>query len=216
MNVAGLMLFISAMAVVAPQGPQAPFSRFTYCREMARGVYEKQCVSLTPEGAGQTQMKRRGANQIDGAFTLSPSGRDKMHATLTATNHLAGAKDYETKKKVADLGRKRLTLEMSSGIREADFNYSDLKEVNALAAFFDGLLNQQTFIFDLENAVRYERLSVPERLDQLDNEIKGGRIGDPEGLVPLLEKIVQDDRVMNYAREHAQQMRNKVLSPAGR
>ena len=213
MSVAGLLLFISAIGVLSPQ---ASFTRFTYCREMARGVYEKQCVSVTPDGAGQSQMKRRGATQIDAALTLSPSGRDKMLATLAATNHLAAAKDYETKKKVADLGRKRLTLEMSSGVREADFNYSDLKEVNALAAFFDGLLNQQTFIFDLENAVRYERLSVPERLDQLDNEIKGGRIGDPEGLVPLLEKIVQDDRVMNYAREHAQQMRNKVLSPSGR
>jgi hypothetical protein len=192
--------------------PQASFTRFTYCREMPRGVYEKQCVTLTPEGTGQSQMKRRGSNQVDSPLTLSPSGREKMLAIIAATNNLENAKDYETKRKVADLGRKRLTLEMPSGTREADFNYSDFKEVNALAVFFDGLLNQQTFVFDLENAVRYERLSVPERLDQLDKEIAGGRVGDPAALAPLLERIVQDDRIMNYARENAQRMRGRVLT----
>jgi hypothetical protein len=209
MNFASLLmpvLFAAAMT------PQASFTRFTYCREMARGVYEKQCVTLSPDGTGQSQMKRRGANQVDSPLTLSPGGREKLLAIIAATNNLENARDYESKRKVADLGRKRLTLEMPSGAREADFNYSDLKEVNALAVFFDGLLNQQAFVFDLENAVRYERLSVPEKLDQLDKEIVGGRIGDPPALAPLLERIVQDDRIMNYARENAQRMRGRVLT----
>jgi hypothetical protein len=88
-----------------------------------------------------------------------------------------------------------------------------LKEVNALAVFFDGLLNQQSMVFDIENAIRYERLSVPERLDQMDNEIKSGRIGDPHGLIPLLDRIIQDDRVLQYAREHAQRMKTRVMTP---
>ena len=208
MNGMVTLLFVSLLAAIQPQ---ASFSRFTYCRDTARGVYEKQCVILSGEGTGQSQMKKRGANQIDSPITLSPSGREKMLAIIASTNNLANAKDYETKRKVADLGRKHLTLEMASGTREAEFNYSDLKEVNALASFFDGLLNQQALVFDLENAVRYERLSVPERLDQLDKEITGGRIGDPAALAPVLERIVQDDRIMNYARQNAQQMRTKVL-----
>ena len=98
------VLFVTAMA------PQASFTRFTYCREMARGLYEKQCVTLAPDGTGQSQMKRRGSNQVDSPLTLSPSGREKMLAIIAATNNLENAKDYETKRKVADLGRKRLTL----------------------------------------------------------------------------------------------------------
>jgi len=39
---------------------------------------------------------------------------------------------------------------MPSGTREAEFNYSDLKEVNALSVFFDGLLNQQGINVDME------------------------------------------------------------------
>jgi hypothetical protein len=137
----------------------------------------------------------------------------KFLSVIAATNNLADGKNYETKRKVADLGRKHLSLEMPSGTREADFNYSDLKEVNALSAFFDGLLNQQTLSLDLENAIRFERLSVPQRLDQLEDELKSSRIGDPEGLAPLLEKIAQDQRVLDYARQHAEQIKNRLLLP---
>jgi len=195
------------------QTAQTPFTRFTYCREMPRGLYEKQCLALTPDGAGESQLKRRGSDQVQGTFTLSPSGRTKFLSVIASTNNLEDGKNYETKKKVADLGRKHLSLEMPSGTREADFNYSDLKEVNALSAFFDGLLSQQTMTLDLENAIRYERLSVPERLNQLDSELKASRIGDPEGLIPLLDKIIQDQRVLEYARQNAEQIKNRLLLP---
>jgi hypothetical protein len=194
------------------QPPQTDFTRFTYCRETARGPYERQCVSFAPDGKGKSEIKRRGSEKLESALELSPSGRTKFLAVIAATNNLENRQNYETKKKVADLGRKRLTLEMPSGNREADFNYSDLKEVNALATFFDGLLNQQTLALDFDTAIRYERLSVPQRLDQLESELKSSRIGDPEGLIPLLDRITQDDRVLNYAREHAQRLKTRILT----
>jgi hypothetical protein len=58
--------------------PQQTFTRFTYCREMARGLYERQCVSVTPDGTGQSQLKRRGADQIDSQVNLSLAGREKL------------------------------------------------------------------------------------------------------------------------------------------
>jgi hypothetical protein len=207
------MNFSTILFLVLLQTAPAPFTRLTYCRETPRGLFEKQCLSVTPDGAGESQLKRRGSDQVQSTFTLSPSGRAKFLEVIAATNNLEDRKNYETKKKVADLGRKHVSLEMPSGTREADFNYSDLKEVNALSAFFDGLLNQQTLALDLETAIRYERLSVPERLNQLENELKVSRIGDPEGLIPLLDKIAQDQRVLAYAREHAEQIKNRLQMP---
>jgi len=63
----------------------------------------------------------------------------------------------------------------------------------------------------MQTAARYERLSVPERLDQLENEIKIGRIADPLGLVPGLDKIILDEGILEYARQHAQQMKSQIL-----
>lgn len=207
MNLAAILLFVML------QPAQESFTRFTYCREMPRGLYEKQCLGLAHDGTGEGQLKRRGSDPVQTSFTLSASGRAKFLSVIAATNNLADRKNYETRKKVADLGRKHLSLEMTSGTREADFNYSDLKEVNALSAFFDALLNQQTMVVDLENAVRYERLSVPARLELLESELKISRLGDPEALIPVLEKIAQDQRVLEYAREHAEQIKNRLLMP---
>jgi hypothetical protein len=144
-------------------------------------------------------------------LTLSSPGREKFLSIIAATQNLKDREKYESKRRVANLGRKHITLEMASEKREAEFNYSDLKEVNALTAFFDGLINQVTIMLDIESAARYERLSVPERLAQLENDIKIGRIADPQGLIPALDKIIEDQRILEYARHHAQQMKSQIL-----
>lgn len=201
------VLALLSLLVLQPD----PFTRFTYCREFPSGVYEKQCVELKADGTGQSRLKPKGSTETASVLALSPSGREKVLAVIAATRNLADRQKYESKRNVANLGHKHITLELPSETREADFNYSDLKEVNALTTFFDGLINQQTFIQDLETAAQYERLSIPERLDQLANEIKIGRIGDPLGLIPVLDKLIKNERVLDYAREHAQQLKSQLL-----
>ena len=203
-------MIVETLFLMLLLAPQENFSRFSYCHDSSRGVFETQCVHLDPSGAGEVRFKRRGADEVQSALTLSAPGRERFVSVLAGTNFLAEAKSYESKRKVADLGRKRLTLEMASGKREAEFNFSELKEVTALVTFFDSMLSQQTFVFDLETAMQYDRLSVPKRLDDLDRELKAGRIADPPALVPILEKIDGDARIVNYARTHARKLKEEI------
>ena len=205
------MNLVISFLLLAFLPPQQTFNRFVYCREFPSGVFEKQCLDLKPDGTGQSRFKRRGSEEASSVLNLSSNGREKFLSVVAATRNLADREKYESKRKVANLGRKHITLEMGSETREAEFNYSDLKEVNTLTTFFDGLINQQVLISDLEMALQYERLSIPERLDQLEGEIKSGRIADPQSLIPVLDKIVQNERVVDYARNHAQQLKSQVL-----
>ena len=205
------MNLVISFLLLAVLLPQQTFNRFVYCREFPSGVFEKQCLDLKPDGTGQSRFKRRGSEEASSVLTLSSNGREKFLSVVAATRNLADREKYESKRKVANLGRKHITLEMGSETREAEFNYSDLKEVNTLTTFFDGLINQQVLISDLEMALQYERLSIPERLDQLEGEIKSGRIADPQSLIPVLDKIVQNERVVDYARNHAQQLKSQLL-----
>src|SRR5688572_29094565 len=202
----------AVLLIILPFLPQGsdPFNRFVYCREFPSGVYEKQCVELKPDGTGDSRFKRRGSAEASAALTLSAPGREKLLAVIAATRNLEDRQKYESKRRVANLGRKHVTLELATEKREAEFNYSDIKEVQSLAAFFDGLIHQLTLVQDLESAARYERLSVPERLEQLETEIKTGRIGDPHGLIPALERISKDERILQYARQHAEQLKNQI------
>ena len=198
-----LTIFVSLVAL-------ADFSSFTFCRENSRGPFELQCVQLDSQAKGEVKFKRRGADTITAVIQLSPAARDRFNSVVDATGNLSAAESYESKRKVADLGLKRLTLVTPEGTKEATYNYSERKEVTELTAFFEALINQETIGFDLQNAIQFERLSVPKRLDQIENELKSNRIADPDRLVLLLEKIEADQRLMNYARTQAGRIKKQI------
>jgi hypothetical protein len=188
----------------------ADFSSFTYCHENTRGPYEMQCIRLDAEAKGEVKFKRRAADTVDLPIQLSAMGRDKFLALLSATNYLDHPETFESGRKIADLGVKRLTVELPSGKREGTFNYSLRKDITDLSNFFEGLINQETLSFDLMNALQFERLSIPKRLEQVETELKANRIADPEQLVPVLEKIENDQQVINYARTQAGKIKRQI------
>ena len=188
----------------------ADFMSFTFCRENSRGPFELQCVQLDSQAKGDVKFKRRGADTVNSDLQLSPSARERFMTVLGATGYLNDSEKYESGRKVADLGLKRLTLVTPVGTKEATYNFSERKEVSELTTFFEALINQETIAFDLNNAIQFERLSVPKRLDQIENELKSNRIADPDRLILLLEKIEADQRLMNYARTQAGKIKKQI------
>jgi hypothetical protein len=188
----------------------ADFSSFTYCHDHTRGPYEVQCIQFDAQAKGEVKFKRRQAETVNVPIQLSPGARERFLAALAATNYLDRPETFESGRKVADLGAKRLTIELPSGKREATFNYSVRKDVIDLSTFFENLISQETMAFDIENAIQFERLGVPKRLDQFENELKANRIADPERLIPMLEKIEADQRLMNYARTQAGKIKKQI------
>jgi hypothetical protein len=188
----------------------ADFSSFTYCHENTRGPYELQCIQLDSQAKGEVKFKRREAETVSVPIQLSDAARDRFLALLAGTNYLDHPETFESGRKIADLGAKHLTLEMSGGKREGTFNYSMRKDVTDLSTFFEGLINQETLGFDIRNAMQFEKLSIPKRLEQVENELKANRISDPEGLIPMLDKIQADQQIMNYARTRAAQIKKQI------
>src|SRR5215510_3340100 len=157
----------------------ADFTSFTYCHDNTRGPYETQCVQLDADANGEIKFKRREAETVNLPIQLSALGKEKFVSLLSATNYLEHPETFESGKKIADLGAKRLTIETSSGKREGTFNYSLRKDINDLSTFFEALINQETMAFDINNAIQFERLSIPKRLEQVQGELKANRIADP-------------------------------------
>ncbi len=188
----------------------ADFSSFLYCHENIRGPYEMQCVRLDPEAKGEIKFKRREAETVNVPIRLSPAGRDRFLMALAGTNYLEKPETFESGRKIANLGAKRLTIETSAGKREGTFNYSIRKDIIELSSFLENLINQETLSFDMWNAIQFDRLSVPKRLDQVENEIRANRIADPGRLISVLEMIEADQRLMNYARTQAGKIKKQI------
>ena len=190
----------------------ADFSSFTYCHDNTRGPYDMQCVQLDPAAKGEIKFKRREAELVSQPIQLSPSAREKFNSLLAATNFLEHPETFESGRKIADLGMKRLSIELPSGKREGTFNFSLRKDITDLSTFFEGLINQETIGFDILNAMQYEKLSIPKRLEQFENELKAGRMADPERMIPILEKVEADPQILNYARAQAGKLKKQILT----
>src|SRR5262245_654041 len=189
-----------------------PFSNFTYCKEKLNALYERQCVDLNYAGEGTVRLKKRSSDEMKVAEKLSPSARDRFLGVIAATNNLANGETYESGRKVADLGKKHLTLKTATETREAEFNFSVIKEVNDLVSFFEAMTNQEAMVFDIENALQFDRLSIPKWVERIENDIKRNAFADPERLIPLLDKIKADSRVINYSRDLAGKLKEQILT----
>ena len=106
----------------------ADFSTFTFCRETDRGPFEYQCVALDPNGKGDFSFKPHGGEAASTPLELSPAAAATFRRLLSATNYLEKGDTYESGKRVANLGLKRLSIEGPMGRREATFNFSKRRE----------------------------------------------------------------------------------------
>jgi hypothetical protein len=188
----------------------ADLTSFTYCHENSRGPYELQCIQFDANAKGEAKFKRREAETVTVPIQLSDPARERFLAVLAGTNYLDHPETFESGKKIADLGAKHLTLEIDGAKREAVFNYSLRKDVTELQNFFEGLINQETLVFDVQNAIKFEKLSIPKRLERIETEMKANRVSDPDRLIPLLDKIESDQQIMNYARTQAAKIKKEI------
>ena len=208
--IAAVLLFLLFATPPPSQATPQAFTKFTYCHDSTAGDFEALCIDLDSAAAGEARFKRRDDDDIRIAITLSPAGRTQFLGLIAATKYLENAANYESKKRVADLGKKRMTLEMPSGRREAEFNYSEMKDVNALVTFFEALIIQEALVIDLRWALQFDRLGIPERLDQLEKILKQGHIVDPRSMLDALALIDHDENIVNYARAHARDLSEKI------
>ena len=213
--IAALFFIASLTGLQAPTSTES-FTRFLFCHDFARGGYEFQCVELNPDGKGRLRYKMRdetrATEETEIPLALAARTRDRFAATLAETRFLAdGAKYESSKKNIGDLGKKRVAVDTPQGHREAVFNYSDIKEVRSLAEFLDNLIEEELALSRLEAALKYQRLSVPEKLDRITDLIQTGRIVDPERAATVLDKVQADTKLLDSARSEARQIRNRLL-----
>lgn len=195
---------------------EAPFSEFSFCREALRPADPARCVTLDAAGAGVFRERDGSAPpddpaSFDAPFLLSPTGRGTFLELLEATAYLQEVSDYESGRAVANTGLKILTLEGDFGRREGAFNYSTRQEVNALVTFLDRLIVQETFLLRLQFAMEFSRLELPTLLEEVEIALGGNRFADPPRLLDALGRIAEDGRVVNYAREAARELAEKIL-----
>jgi hypothetical protein len=148
-----------------------------------------------------------------GGIEAGPLNRDiaiqePLLSTLFATAHARKnfAVECEAKAKVAYRGNKILSYQGPDGHGTCTFNWSKDNQIQKLADQLESVAMTLEYGRRLEVEHQHNRLGLDAELEFLADAVKDGQALEIENIAPTLQSIVDDETVMNRARQRAKVM----------
>jgi hypothetical protein len=119
-------------------------------------------------------------------------------------------------KRIANLGRKTFRYERGSEVHEVSFNYTLNATANQLMQIFEGLARQQGDLLALQRSIKFDRLGVNDALRQFESDLDHNLLPEPERLLPVLDQVAADSRLVDIARTRARALAMRIRTSSGR
>jgi hypothetical protein len=194
----------------ASNSAQTDPAQFFWKKDNSRGLLESYRVELDGSGTGQFYFSKRGEEEIKLAVTLRASAMNALAELFEKADFLNESRDFVSQRKVADMGAKTVRYRAGSRQREVVYNYTEDRNLQEITTFFENLCQQERSLFEMDLALKYDRLGIPKKLDELDSSLNAKRIVAPERFAPVLERIYADQTLMNLARKEAKKLLARI------
>ncbi|HUU13126.1 MAG TPA: hypothetical protein VM182_05380 [Terriglobia bacterium] len=200
------VLILPAMIHAGEGGARA---RLTFTKVLKGSTPEYLMISVDSAGEGTYEGRRLTDPSNPRRMRLSPATTRRLFALCELLNFFENVK-LESGKKVANLGQKTLVYERDGRQNRVEFNYTQRREGEKLVDLFEKIAIVQEHIETLEYAIKYDHLSLPGELRQIQIDMEKKALADPELMVPSLEKIVRNRRFLNLAQSRAQDILQRI------
>lgn len=147
------------------------------------------------------------------AFTISSPTRNQIFQVAQELDYFNGDWDFR-KHAMANTGRKTLTYADSSKKFHTTYNYSENKAVQRITAIFQGISLTLEHGRRLQFLHRFDRLGLESELNTMEQMAKNHDLAELQLIAPTLQKIADDSRVMNIARQRCRRLLEKAEKPA--
>ena len=202
-----LATFVLACALAASSYAQTDSGyHFFWKKDSSRGLLESYGVQLDGNGNGQFYFNKRNEDEIKLPITLRASAIETLRSLFEKADFLNESRDFVSQRKVADMGSKTVRFRTGSKQREVVYNYTEDRALQEITTFFENLCQQERALFEMNLALKYDRLGIPKKLDELDSSLNAKRVIAPERFAPVLERIYADQTLMNLARKEAKKL----------
>lgn len=134
---------------------------------------------------------------------------------LAAQAHYFSGKIDSGNKKLAFTGSKKLSYRDAQRNTSADYNFSPLPAVQQLTTLFQSLSGTLEFGRRLAYFHRFQKLALDDELSHMEDEARRGEIIELQAVKPILQRISDDQTVMNIDRARALRLIDMGPSPAG-
>lgn len=208
-------LFLATLLFALPSHAQSTYSvTMTYDRDGLTVPHWK--IMIPEQGDAQyTGKPIKGADPGLVNFHMSASGREKLGWLLGQTNNL---QPCETRSKgIANMGQKDVTY-WPSGASEVhcSFNYTDNKALGQSTEYLMAIANTLQTGIELDRLHRYDRLGLDAVIHRLVADVKEHRAVEVVAIQPTLQRIVEDEALMDRVRAKAQDLLALAKSETGK
>ena len=204
---AGVLLAGTRMPANDP--PPATPANVTYTKVLKGSTPEY--LSITVNSSGEALYDGRKLDDPPAPRALKLTGATTHRIfDLTAALGYFNSVDLESHKKVANLGQKSFTYEAGKIRHQAEFNYTVRRDAQELTDVFEKIASVAQHISTLEYSIKYDHLSLPKQLRQIQDDLEKRALADPVLMAPTLEKIVRNPRFLHLAQSRAQDILERL------
>jgi hypothetical protein len=172
-------------------------------------------IDLHPDGTGHFRSQRGTAardNSIEAPdqdldFLVSPSYAAHVFGIATA-EHLF-AKRCASRQKVAFQGTKILSYTGPDGQGSCTFNYSEDKGIESLSDSLQGLATTLLEGARMEQLRLHDRLGLDAEIQSYSEMLGDGRAAEPEAIRDELERLADDESLLERVRQRAREILSK-------
>ncbi|MGC1968772.1 MAG: hypothetical protein WA673_20090 [Candidatus Acidiferrales bacterium] len=223
LSVLALILATQPTTQAATPAKSVPPSAASYTAVPAGGaqiIYRKIFKTSYPEfveikinesGSGTYDIRQLDEDANPQPFEIGAPLAERIFSLAAKLHNFQGV-DLDVHRRLANLGEKTFEYENGAEKHETKFNYTLDEPASQLVNIFEGLARQTSDISDLARTMRYDRLGVNDVLLQIESDLNNKQIPEPERLLPILDQLAGDDKLLEIARQRARTLAGHIRS----
>lgn len=181
----------------------------TYRRVFKGSTPEFIEIKLSEDGTASFDIRQSSEDADPRPFQVGAPVQAKIFALAGELHNFEGA-DLDVHRRVADLGQKTLRYEKGGQVHETQFNYTINHSATQLQTIFEGLAQQLEDQDLLQQRLKYDRLGVNDALVQFELHLNQRVLPEPERLLPVLDSIASDAKLVDVARQRARALAERI------
>jgi hypothetical protein len=168
-------------------------------------------IKINASGSGTYDIRQLDEDANPQPFQIGAPLAERIFALAAKLHDFQGV-DLDVHRRLANLGEKTFAYENGAEKYETKFNYTLDESASQLVNIFEGLARQTADISDLARTMRYDRLGVNDVLLQIESDLNNKQIPEPERLLPILDQLAGDEKLLDIARQRARTLAGHIRS----
>lgn len=191
--------------------PIAPGATITFRKTFKTSYPEFVEIRLAGDGTGTYDIRDLDEEASPQPLEIGSALAQRVF-TLAAKLRNFQDVDLDVHRRIANLGQKTFRYDKDGESHQVTFNYTIDDSATQLLNIFEGITREQLDLSNLQRVMRYDRLGINDCLAQVETDYNSKLLPEPERLLPTLDQVAGDDKVLDIARNRARVLAAKIRS----